>query len=477
MPNLLELIARDEELQRLREELSNFFAEGARSLTTDVAGAPMDIVNALRALSGAGAFMKNEDGIAAGSSAAVRKMAGQPTEPQGASGLAGNILGSMVSPGKAAAGSAAALAPALAGIIRKGGLDKLFMTHNVGGDMPTSPEGLRELADMFIEGKSFSSPSIAINQATTFPFDTTPTLLMNPAQELFDPAINPGALLFNRDAYVSRSRTLETPGPLDDLRMTEGAMPSLDKGMAIMSSPRFKSFKSYEEDPRGAALLRQTSGNKSPAAISYQDISDMQDAIFRNAAGRGEKNLANLMLDTQGKAHSYEMTPEMFRAYHAKLQELATENPELAAYMEALPRVSSDYAELKLVGNMPLSSDYISALILPDKKGPGIKEAAARRYLQEAAQAVGIPAGTAWDLAPQSLRNTLENGIERAVDSSIKNDEWLNFDKSALKDYRLYGMSPIMGKDLMMESALDEIAKSERLQQEVARWLTRKAVE
>lgn len=95
MPNLFDLIANDEGLQKLVQGLQEGLAGAARGLTTDAVGAPVDIINS--ALGAVGVPVSKQP---VGGSEWMRSMLDQPTEdsPQA---LAGNLLSTLFNPGLA----------------------------------------------------------------------------------------------------------------------------------------------------------------------------------------------------------------------------------------------------------------------------------------------------------------------------------------------------------------------------------------
>lgn len=378
-PNLSDLIANDQELQDLKKQLGDFFAGAGRGLTTDTIGAPVDLIStAMKA-----AKIPVGDAPVGGSSW-LRKVLDQPAEEQGSS-LVGNLLSSLVNPE-----TAAKSIPLLLGAIRPFGAKNLAMVHNMSG-------GLNFLRS----GKSLGNPSIAIAE-NPYPFDRSPTLVFNPDSKLFDPANMEQNQLFNRDAYTDRAKTLlhgwgqEFRLKGKDLRYTEGFNPSKEQKLAIDASPRFKSFKDYETKKSGAGTLGQP---------YYTESSDLYAEVQRYLRDNVDK-------DTSQAYRLAYHTPLDYESYKTQLDFLASRGNKAAqGFLKRASELGSDYAELKVIGQVPVDPYNVNALLLP--RGELTKDQILE-YMKEG-KARGIPTGIPSMLASPELKDKAAEAAQRML--------------------------------------------------------------
>lgn len=273
----------------------------------------------------------------------------------------------------------------LAGVIRRGGRPDLNMVHNT----PVSPS---ELAKFIEERGSLTSPSIAIAKDTIYPFEKSSTFVLNPASPLFDPAQHQGSQLFNRDAYTFRKKDLRTiPRPVrqhfGDMRLTEGYMPNEAQTWAIKSSPSFRSFAEYEGSRAGAKTLGKFTEH---------------DAVYADALSR---DLTEWMRSKRG------MIPEKRSpAVMPMLQEAARAGDESAKLiLEGFRKLPSDYAELKVLGEVPINPRNVSALMLRDYDL--LYNPEATRNIRKAAENRGIRVGTPQELLPTEHKGLYDDTV------------------------------------------------------------------
>lgn len=310
--------------------------------------------------------------------------------------------------------------PEAEGAIRKGGKPSLNLTHE------TSVARLLEA----INANYLRHPSIAIAENNGRPFAGNPSisLVMNPTYHGFDPARNPQNLLLNRDSFVTRSMRPASDfapefrrGQLD-LRNTEGLnnyVPSLrdaavidryapptdgQKLLSIQGSPRFTSFQEYEKSPFGAATLNPESSYAYHTVVDA--IAEYDEDLLKTLYGPQRGINADLALQNLEKA--------------------SKRNSEAMIALTAIKRAASDYAELKVLGDVPISPKTISAAILPDEalrnySTTGIED------LAKELRARGIRTGTARDLMHE-INPQAAMSAERLVQLLQKENAKMNFD-------------------------------------------------
>jgi len=273
----------------------------------------------------------------------------------------------------------------LAGIIRRGGRPELNMVHNAS----MTPEWL---ARFIAERGSLSSPSVAIAKGTIRPFEKSSAFVFNPASPLFDPAQHRGNQLFNRDAYTFRKKDPKNVPPnvrrsFGDMRLTEGYYPDDAQTWAIRSSPQFRSFAEYEGSKSGARNL----GKFSAADSDYADMLN-----------------SNLVEWAQNK---YSLSPnKRSPAVLKQLQDSARAGDENAQFiLEGFRQLPSDYAELKVLGEVPINPRNVSALMLRDFDLMHSPEFT--RNLRKAAEDRGVRVGTPRELLPPEHKGLYDDTV------------------------------------------------------------------
>ena len=273
----------------------------------------------------------------------------------------------------------------LAGIIRRGGRPELNMVHNA----PMTPD---ELADLISRRSSLSSPSIAIAKDTIYPFEASSTFVFNPASPLFDPAQHRGNQLFNRDAYTFRGKD---PRDIDsgvrnkfkDMRLTEGYMPDETQTLAIRSSPQFRSFAEYEGSKSGARTL----GKFTDRDKAYADLlSDNLTEWMQNKYSRSPNKRSSVVLGA--------------------LRDSARAGDENARFiLEEFRKLPSKYAELKVLGEVPVNPRNVSAVVLRDSDLKNYPAEVA--LLRKAVEDRGVRVGTPRELLPTEHRGLYDDTV------------------------------------------------------------------
>ena len=273
----------------------------------------------------------------------------------------------------------------LAGIIRRGGRPELNMVHNA----PMTPD---ELADLISWRSSLSSPSIAIAKDTIYPFEASSTFVFNPASPLFDPAQHRGNQLFNRDAYTFRGKD---PRDIDsgvrnkfkDMRLTEGYYPDKSQTWAIRSSPSFRSFAEYEGSKSGAKTL----GKFTDRDEAYADLLS--------------SDLTAWMTHKNGRSPN-RRSPGVFK----QLQDSARAGDESARrILSEFRNLPSKYAELKVLGEVPVNPRNVSAVVLRDSDLKNYPAEVA--LLRKAVEDRGVRVGTPRELLPTEHRGLYDDTI------------------------------------------------------------------
>lgn len=273
----------------------------------------------------------------------------------------------------------------LAGIIRRGGRHDLNMVHNV----PMTPEWLAR----FIEERgSLSSPSVAIAKNTIHPFERSSTFVFNPASPLFDPAQHRGNQLFNRDAYTFRKKE---PGAIPpnvrhnfgDMRLTEGYYPNDAKVWAIRSSPRFRSFAEYEGSKSGAKTLGK-----------FTDVDADELAILNDK-----------LIAWMQKTHRTDPNVRSPLVMQSLRASAVNGDEEARTILEGFRQLPSNYAELKVLGEVPVNPRNVSGLMLRDFDL--IHNPESTRNLRKAAEDRGVRVGTPKELLPAEHRGLYDDTV------------------------------------------------------------------
>ncbi len=273
----------------------------------------------------------------------------------------------------------------LAGIIRRGGRPELNMVHN-------SSRYPEEIAKLITERGSLSSPSIAIAKDNIYPYEKTSTFVFNPASPLFDPAQHKGNQLFNRDAYTFRSKDPKAVPPnirrnFGDMRFSEGYYPDEAQTWAIRSSPSFRSFAEYEGSKSGAKTLGKfTDRDKAYADLLSSDLT----AWMTHKNGRSPNR----------------RSPAVFK----QLQDSARAGDKTAEWiLGEFRNLPSEYAELKVLGEVPVNPRNVSAIMLRDFDLTNDPPAVA--LLRKAAEDRGVRVGTPKELLPPEHKGLYDDTV------------------------------------------------------------------
>ena len=288
------------------------------------------------------------------------------------------------------------------GMIRRGGDPALNMVHNMTG-------GLNKLDQLLMSRKAISNPSVAITKDNVFPFAETPTLVFNPQSHAFDPATAKANELFATDAYTHRAKNLkdlrrvqgDIPEYSRDLRFTEGGGPD-EPGhfMSVLASPKFGSFKQFEKSRHGAQRL-------GPLTEMDQRYSEM---------------LANEYKGWLREQPGHDLggpRSESIRDYRnfEYLRDKARKGDETAKFLlEGFRTLPSEYAELKVTGELPLNKSTVSGVILPSSWKPS----EASYYGKEWSDALGVPVGQPVSLIPEHMQGTYRD-LVGALTNSVQN--------------------------------------------------------
>lgn len=363
-----------------------------------------------------------------------------------AEGLQGQIDAFKADP----AGRAGDMLPggaAFGGIIRKGGMPELVAVHQAPLD--------RYAIWAQTRGKlpqEMYSPSIAINKGAIsqdFGSEMGGTIHFVGRPDALDPA-RLSARLYNRDAYTPRetgytgarsdlmitpeqdalNRAMgDVPGPRrrlasDRLRDKELASESssLPKNLrfletasaefmpfehkaAIQSSPSFHSFKEFEQNPRGAALLSEST--VAPNAAALQASRALEAAMFNleqvgNPAAKSFLERQSQFLDESTGRGLVVNLGDWKKQPGAKDVEKA-----LREYRKALAYLPSQYAELKVSGPLQIrSNNFSGAIIAPPKKPTHLYQPESINAVADLLRQRGIPTminDPAAPLTPQDL--------------------------------------------------------------------------
>ena len=285
------------------------------------------------------------------------------------------------------------------GAILPNGLTRANLLHNLTG----SPS---KIVKMLKEGR-ISSPSIAVTERTAYPFAEAPTIVFNPQSTRLDPMLNKANQMYSRDMYSFRNKDIgELPEKIrtgeQDARFTEGlwskdpsekfsGLPD-DPGkmLAIGASPRMKSFAHWESDPLGYGVL----GHFDEAAQSLSD--DLADQT-------GTWLLENRL-----------RVPTGSRGALSALKNAAENgDSEAQRILYGFAKLPSNYAELKIVGDVPLTKDNVSAIMVPEYYDPP------GDYLDmmtDLADEAGILMGFPSDILPTKHQATMRDTLNELID-------------------------------------------------------------
>ena len=281
-------------------------------------------------------------------------------------GKAGMVLGGSVGDAEA--------------VIRPGGRPDLNMTHQVNGN--TLLSSLQELANRTLSVLDHPSIAIASNNGRPFGSNSGVSLLLNPTSPLFDPATATRNQLFNRDAFTFRRKNKPDVMP-SDVRMTEDAEPETELLLSLLASPRFRSFEEYEKSSAGAKLLGKTEDELAKEYSGNRVRSDFYDLIY------------DLRIPHGTEANMYRMIE----------QRALSGNQKAADFVDKVRHVSSGYGELKLLDDLPLNDNTLSAVMYPDvhpSHRPSYKDSVHRTRF-EAQDALNVPVGSPIELLPRHM--------------------------------------------------------------------------
>lgn len=293
---------------------------------------------------------------------------------------------------KASAGTAGKYISKQAGAIRPGGATDLNMFH-------ATP------ADKIGRLPSFTDPSIAItsNRGNPFARSLDANLVMNPTSPLFDPATSRSQLI-NRDAYVSTDKSAGRSSlNLDDLRLTQGSGLPLSHALSILFSPKFNSFSQFEKSVVGAEALRKASPGKLKSHLKGSE-----EALSKALTDMGFDPTDML----QGK-----VPPGPAMTVANLLREAAASgNTKAKTAISKLALTPSDYAELKVVGEVPLNENTVSAVFLPKwyANDPGLREQLKYSTLRN------VPTGTPAELLPSNQLDAYKDLAEYFTQQTMK---------------------------------------------------------
>lgn len=259
--------------------------------------------------------------------------------------------------------------PALAGAIRAGGRPNLYALHATSvADLrpagPGQPPRQYPLVPRQLTSPSFSIKNYgadAVNEH--IPFGDFGVLLA-PRVGAVDPKHLPGTI-YNTDAFTGStdyrfggrlpndkwdtSSQKFKHGMAGDLIYDEGSA----HAAAIMQSPEFRSAKAFEEHPLGARILQNDKAsmmdNMNDAGMKWQEASDrwgLKDPANNDAWYEGMDNRETMKRVKEAAAAGDQ---------HAR---------DIIARMERIP---SDYAELKVRGNMGVTPERFAGVVLNEK--------------------------------------------------------------------------------------------------------------
>lgn len=336
---------------------------------------------------------------------------------------------------------------AFGGIIRKGGMPELVAVHQA----PLERYALWAQTQGKLPQELYS-PSIAINKGAVsqdFGSETGGTIHLIGRPDALDPA-RLSARLYNRDAYTprdpgsyyvgGRSELLgqninEIPSTMDPRQYTRNfagdrlsdkeLVPSLEPlprnlrfletktadlmpfehKASIQSSPSFRSFREFEQSPRGAALLGESS--VAPNAAALQANRALEAAMYE--LNRTGNPAAKVFLEKQ----SQYLDEPTGRGLASNLgdwrkQEGARDvEKALREYRKALAYLPSQYAELKVSGPLQIrGNNFAGALVVPPKKPTRLYQPESVNAVADLLRQRGIPTminDPAAPLTPQDL--------------------------------------------------------------------------
>lgn len=184
-------------------------------------------------------------------------------------------------------------------------------------------------------------------------------------------------------AFYRMEDRIRLPTRAEDLRLNEGAGLGMAAGgienplhqLAIQRSPAFRSFKSFENSPLGAKLLTRGMANEK----------GFQDAVLNKAFGDdfgwmnrqamteaiesvpyGRESFIKMM--TSDPNLRFSPIYQQYLANGFKPEDLAADAPELyrraALARRAIGHTPSEYAELKVIGSVPVNRDTFAGVLM-----------------------------------------------------------------------------------------------------------------
>lgn len=181
----------------------------------------------------------------------------------------------------------------------------------------------------------------------------------------------------------------------EDLRLNEGSQLGVPSGgnesfwhtLAVQTSPAFRSFQAYERNPLGAGLLAR--GYASEAAyqqkaldaafgadFGWLDRAAKQAAVARVPRGLGDFKDA---LDPTEMGSDFDPILTSYRLNGFTGVDARGEAAQLykaaALARRGIQHTPSNYAELKVLGSVPVNSDSFAGAILQDEPLPAVRNA------------------------------------------------------------------------------------------------------
>lgn len=297
-------------------------------------------------------------------------------------------LGGLLPQGKAVA-AAKSIAAALGakgamalGALRAGGRPDLLATHG------TTIDNLFAANDR--AATHLYSPSLAVTPGSQLDNSFADGITLIPRTGAFDPATS-NSSLFNRDVWTPRyyhydgsarddaaarladKLTMPHDGgrlggydPADDTDLLE----QIGRTAGIYESPRFPSFKAFEQSPYGARVLTNNFNAPENASTAFEQI------LNRHLKTSGHEGLV-------GEAWT--------DARQVLVKQAQEGDKEAQKILQLSRKLSSNYGELKVHGDVPLVSDYWAGALMWDRPKPEKITQESLREIKEVFRKGGIP--------------------------------------------------------------------------------------
>lgn len=151
---------------------------------------------------------------------------------------------------------------------------------------------------------------------------------------------------------------------------------------AVVDSPRFQSFKHFEQSPHGAKLLNSPGGIYRDPKVVTQDIEGKLEKIIGNIRWLDDAGNVTWFNDPTGR-NMYRLLDKLVAADTGGLdtskmlnKNLDPMSPEQATALISSLRglrkdirsVPSEYAEVKRFGYVPLNKETVAMILAPDRK-------------------------------------------------------------------------------------------------------------